>query len=93
MWMDFLIWIHMIGVSLWSVIWIGYWVSKSSSGSSHEHLDMGPRLTMVVGLHQHGGFPFYMGLWFFSLIQHYGPQLSMGLWYMVVHQALKTMLS
>jgi hypothetical protein len=52
-----------------------------------------PRLTMVVGLLQHGGFPFYMGLWFFSLLQHYGPQLSMGPWYMVVHQALRTTLS
>jgi hypothetical protein len=60
---------------------------------SHEHLDMGPGLTMVVGLLQHGGFPFYMGLWFFSLLQHYGPQLSMGPWYMVVHQALRTTLS
>ena len=52
---------------------VGYWVPKSSTGSSHEHLDMGPGLTMVVGLLQHGGFPFYMGLWFFSLLQHYGP--------------------
>ena len=50
-------------------------------------------LTMVVGLLQHGGFPFYMGPWFFSLLQHYGPQLSMGPWYMVVHQSLRTTLS
>jgi hypothetical protein len=54
---------------------------------------MRPRLTMVVGLLQQGGFPFYMGPWFFSLLQHYGPQLSMGPWYMVVHQALRTTLS
>jgi hypothetical protein len=72
---------------------VGYWVTKSSTESSHEHLDMGPGLTMVVGLLQHGGFPFYMGPWSFSLLQHYGPQLSMGPWYMVVHQALRTMLS
>jgi hypothetical protein len=72
---------------------VGYWVPKYSTGSSHEHLEMGPELTMVVGLIQHGGFPFYMGLWFFSLLQHYGPQLSMGPWYMVVHQALRTTFS
>ena len=33
---------------------VGYWVPKSSTGSSHEHLDVGPGLTMVVGLLQHG---------------------------------------
>jgi hypothetical protein len=53
-------------------------------------------LTWDLGLQwwfQHGGFPFYMGPWFFSLLQHYGPQLSMGPWYMVVHQALRTTFS
>jgi hypothetical protein len=65
---------------------VGYWVLKSSVGSLHEHMDMGSWLTMVaVGLLQHGGFSFYMGPWFSSLIQHYGPHLSMGPYYMVVH--------
>jgi hypothetical protein len=72
---------------------VGYWVLISSAWSSHEHLDMGPRFTMEVELLQHDGFHFSMGPWFSSLLQHYGPHLSMGPWYMVVHQALRTMLS
>jgi hypothetical protein len=86
-----------LGQTLWANIGasfgVGYEVPKSSMGISHEHLDMDPGLTMVVGLLQHSGFHFYMGPWFFSLLQHYGPQLSMGPWYMVVHQALRTTLS
>jgi hypothetical protein len=40
-------------------------------------LDMGPRLTMVVGILQHGGFPFYNGilrsLVFFGIMVHNYP--------------------
>ena len=50
--------------------------------SSHEHLDMGPGLTRVGGLLQDGGFPFYMGPWFFSL------DSSSALWSTIIHGTL-----
>jgi hypothetical protein len=37
----------------------GYGVSISSTWSSHEHLDMGPRFIVAVGLLHHGGFHSY----------------------------------
>jgi hypothetical protein len=62
-----------------------YGVSISLVWSSHDHLNMGPRFTLEVGLLHHGGSHSYMGPWFSSLLQYYGPNLSMGPWYMVVN--------